>query len=227
LYGEYSTYKSWLAMDLAEAVSEGKSWLIYGSASTNVLVINSELDKQSYQDRWGAMVKGRPLTPNGRLFVETNLNLRLDAITGITDLISAITKFSIGLVILDNLYSSVGGDLNKNTDAKIFIDNCKYASSLTGVAFVVVHHSNQGTFDPTTGRIFNMKSYRMFGSSYLPNWFDTVMEVTRDESDGNYEENIQITPQKHRLCRYRPLGVQLKFNRADTKFEIRYKGKEN
>ena len=217
IYGEYSTWKSWLAMDLAWAISTGTNWLAFGSKASKVLIVNSEITKDMYQERWESFVTWRQVQLNGHLMVDTDMELGLDTTTSAQHLRLWIEHHHIKVLILDNLYSSTFGDITKNTDANAFIRNCKLIANM-GVALVIVHHSHQPIVD-NTGKFVNLKGYNMFGSSFLTNWADTIMEVVNVDIP-RYPDSIKITAQKHRLAKIAPLTTLWQFNRNQLRFDV-------
>ena len=217
IYGEYSTWKSWFAMDAAWSISTGHNWLLFGTVVNRVLIINSEISKLEYQERWSAFTHGRGISPNGNLLIDTDIELNLDNFNSIYALEQWIAFYRIKVLILDNLYSSMKGDLNKNTDSKIFIDNIKKLCAL-GIAVIIVHHSHQPQYT-TFGERIQLGGYTMFGSSYWSNWADTILEVKNIYTEG-YNDTVQVTPQKHRLARLQPLTAVYQFSRQTTEFNL-------
>ena len=217
IYGEYSTWKSWLAQELAYAVSQGKPWLCWETTRVNVLIINSEISEGEYQLRWDAFVHNRNITPGSNsLYINSSLDVKLDVRESIGEIKAAILQHNIGLVIIDNLYSSTVGNISRNDDANRVIDNVKGLSRDTASAFVLIHHARQGQTS-ITGEQIRQRGYEMFGSSFLTNWADTILEVTNEDVD---RDVVRLTPQKHRLCIYRPIEVCYQFNRNTTQFNI-------
>lgn len=218
IYGQYSTWKSWLAMDLAYNVSVGRPWLIFGTVTSKVLIINSEITKDSYQERWQGFVSARGISPNGNLLVDTDMELGLDTTTQAQNLAILIKHYAIKLLIIDNLYSATFGDITKNTDANTFIRNAKRIATDSSVAVVIVHHSHQPMYDANKGQFISNSGYEMFGSSFFTNWADTIMEARNVFREG-YPDSVAITPQKHRLAKVKPLTTVFRFNRRTTQFD--------
>mgnify|MGYP001590453997 CR=1 FL=1 len=217
IYGEYSTWKSWLAQDLAYAVSNGLPWLCWNTSKVNVLMIQTEISAGEYQLRWDAFIRNRGITVSSNsLYVDSSLDVKLDVSTCIGELKAAIGHYDIGLVIVDNLYSSTTGNISRNDDANIIISNVKMLAASTGVAFVIVHHARQGQMS-ITGEQIRQRGYEMFGSSFLTNWADTILEVTNEDVD---KDVVLVTPQKHRLCVYKPVSASYQFNRNKLSFDI-------
>ena len=217
IYGEYSTWKSWLAQELAHSVSKGIPWLCWQTQQARVLIINSEISDGEYQLRWQSFVSNRNITigSNG-LYVDSSLDVKLDVPQAIAELKKVIELHSIQLVIIDNLYSSTLGNISRNDDTNVVIGNVKMLSSTTGAAFVIVHHARQGQIN-IQGEQVKQRGYEMFGSSFLTNWADTILEVVNVDSD---KDVIEVRPQKHRLCRFTPISACYRFNRSKTQFDV-------
>lgn len=216
LYGEYSTWKSWLAMNLAHSVADGKRWLIWSTQPSKVLIINAELPKGEYQDRWKAYLKTHAIRNRPNLMVDNDQEMALDSYQGINNYISWLRYHGIKVIIIDNLYAAMIGDLTKNTDANVLIRNMKRLSQL-GIAIILVHHSRQERYD-TYGKV-NQRAYEMFGSSFLTNWADTILE-TREIYVPGYADTITLTPQKHRISTMIPMTASYSFNRSTLDFNL-------
>ncbi|KKM97885.1 hypothetical protein LCGC14_1163570 [marine sediment metagenome] len=223
IYGEYSTWKSWLAMVLATSLVDGKPWLIWDTEPVKVLMVNAELSKASYQKRWQGYLGKHKLKNRSSLIIENDQELALDSYAGINNYISWLTFNKVQVLIIDNLYTSMTGDLSKNTDANALIRNMKRVQA-EGIAVVIVHHARQERFD-NYGTV-NQRAYEMFGSSFLSNWADTIMEARLGYAQG-YSDVITLTPQKHRQSILVPLTPVLAFNRSKLQFDTVFRGQDD
>ena len=221
LYGEYSSFKSWLAQDLAISLASGRDWLIYPTSRARVLIINAELSRLDYRIRWLKMITSRKLLGNeavkSRIAIENSAEVKLDTSFGCNYVMSLVEKYRIEVIILDNLFSLAAGNLVSNVDANILIANCKLLASRTNVAVVWVHHARQGIIDLRSGGNFIQQAYEMFVSSFLTNWADTIVESRKENG---HENVITLTPQKHRLSDIHPMGAMFKFNPLKAQFDI-------
>ena len=223
LYGEYSTWKSWLAMGLAHSIADGNKWLVWSTAPAKTLIVNAELSKAAYQGRWENYLLTHKIKNRSNLVIENDQELSLDSFAGINNYVSWLQYHEIKVLIIDNLYTSMTGDLSKNTDANVLIRNMKRIQAL-GIAVVIVHHARQERFD-NYGTI-NQRAYEMFGSSFLSNWADTILEARLGYADG-YQDVITLTPQKHRQSPTIPLTVMYSFNRNQLNFNVVFRGKDD
>ena len=219
IYGEYGVFKSWLAMDLAYCVSIGEPWLVYPTTRHRVLIVNTEIGPVDYQKRWAVYTAKRTVTSNG-LYVATDMDWRLDTGMGLNEIGALVRQYSVELLVIDNLYSTAQGDISKNSDAKVFIDNCKFLQSHTTppVAIVIVHHSRQPLAD-IRGQAISQHAYEMFGSSFFPNWADTIMEVKRVYEPG-FSDSVQVSPKKHRLAPFVLDSFTYQFKRQQPNFDV-------
>lgn len=223
IYGEYSTWKSWLAMVLAHSLADGSMWLIWKTETAKVLIVNAELSKGAYQERWNAYLSNHKVKHRENLIIENDQELSLDSFAGINNYVAWLQYYDIKVLIVDNLYTSMTGDLSKNTDANVLIRNVKRIQAL-GIAVVIVHHARQERFD--NYGVVNQRAYEMFGSSFLSNWADTILEARISTVDG-YNDVITLTPQKHRQSMVVPLTALYSFNRNQLKFNVVFRGKDD
>ena len=184
IYGEYSTWKSWLAMHLAVCLADGVNWLIWKTESAKTLIVNAELSKAAYQGRWQNYFKNHKIANRSNLIIENDQELSLDSFAGINNYVAWLEFHDIKVVIIDNLYTSMTGDLSKNTDANVLIRNVKRIQAL-GIAVVIVHHARQERFD--NYGVVNQRAYEMFGSSFLSNWADTILEARIGYAEGYHD----------------------------------------
>lgn len=222
LFGLAGVWKSMLAIDLAYKISVGGIWLKYRVNRHRVLLINSEISKSSWQDRWIDYIQQQSRNSNNgvvnsNLRLTTDMELRLDTMAGIGNLVQHIKDHKIDVIVADPLYAATTGDLTKTADTSTLINNCKIACAQTGTAIVPIHHSHQPTFDPRTGGFVARKEYSMFGMSFLTNWPDTILEVKSVTGTG-FPNSISIVPHKSRLAKWKPTGGVFWFDRIGMKF---------
>ena len=51
IWGDQDTFKSWLMLDLAFSVAEGRPWLVFPTEQHKVILINAELPKAGFHER--------------------------------------------------------------------------------------------------------------------------------------------------------------------------------
>ena len=216
LYGDYGTWKSWLAMELGLSVSTGTQWLTYDTNQHRVMIINTELTEYLYGQRWKQLITRRSISSTDDLLVVSDQQFKVDSLKGMDALHRTVRHHKIRLVILDNLFSSMQGNINTNTDTNKLLDFFRMLQT-EGVAIVIVHHTSKGIFDPGAGTNVNRMAFDMFGSSFIPNWLDTVFEVKHVQLP-RFPDSVKIYPEKHRLAPLPVPGEVLQFSRARLEF---------
>lgn len=217
LYGQTGTWKSWLAMELARAVGMGEQWLIFPSNINKVGIINTELTIKQYQSRWEPYVRKRGINSEN-LAVYNPLSIKVGNGAQMKLLGGEILRRGIKLMILDNVYSSMSGDAKTNEDMREFTELLDYIRFQCHCAVCLIHHTRQPNMD-FRGKEITTGEYDMFGSSYLPNWADTIVEVKNKYVEG-MRDCVTINFKKHRTMDYPPIDALYKFDRHGLKFEV-------
>ena len=220
IYGEYDTKKSWTAMEAGWAISEGVPWLGYPTYQKKVLLWDAELTPGQSQERWLAFARTRVINTD-KLHIAAGVDVKLDGFIGLTELTAAIIDYQYEVVIIDNLYSVMAGDLTTNVAASLFIDNCKkLRAAFPTLVFIIIHHAHQPFIDARTHRQIKQRAYEMFGSSFFTNWADTIIEVSDAEQDTGIPNSVTFTPQKKRLSPFILPTMQFQFELATTQFRL-------
>lgn len=210
LYGETGTFKSWLAIELAYAMTTGTEWMgLMTHKAHQVAIVNSEMPKAEYHKRWAAYI-GTKAIPVGLYHLSTQ-KLRLDTEYG-RDWVSGVAKaYQLDCAIFDNLYSIVDGNLSKNMDMKLLIEHVDQLRE-HGTAIVFVHHVVKPQY--SDGQWLDKGVYSTFGSSFLDNWIDTAVEIRR----GHDDDMVTLATRKARLATSVPQIMQVRFNRVTKTF---------
>ena len=203
IYGEYGTLKSWIAMHLAASVSSGNQWLLYGTKPYKVGIINTELTRTEYQRRWVSFTRYHTID-KAQLLIYSPQQISLGE-----HVVHAVRDNHLGLLIIDNLYLSLSGDAKGSQDVKSFLGLMNKIRFEHNCAIVLIHHTRQPNID-YRGTQVDLQAYEMFGSSYLPNWADTIMGVAHVK---DMKDCITIRPQKYRLMEAPPVSAVWKFER--------------
>ena len=214
LYGETGVWKSWLAMHLADSIASGREWLIYPINSAKVGIINTELTTRQYQDRWHSYLIYHPTNENLFIYSESGKTFG----TQLKQLTGWIRSQNLDMIIIDNLYSSLPGDMKGSEAVKDFLATMDVIRFECECAIVLIHHSRQPQTD-VQGRVISQGEYEMFGSSYLPNWADTIMEVKKIYVEG-IRDTITVNAHKFRLMDAPPINATYRFNRRTLDFEV-------
>jgi len=178
LYAPPASYKSFIALDLAEAIATGRDWMGYRIPKKGaVLYICGE-----GHGGMGARVKACKIqnkSPDGAnlYIIRAQLNLRssqedFDKLTqAISELIAQIDE-PLEIIILDTLMRMSGGGFNENSseDMGAFITQTGKLQEIFHCALLVIHHSGK---DVTKG---------LRGHSSLLGAVDTELEIQRQDS---------------------------------------------
>ena len=216
-YGDEGTFKTWLVMQLACDVAIGRSWLIYETIPSKVLIINAEIPEIEFQRRWRDVLIHRTQAI-GNIVVVTDMDMMIDTPIGASRLANWVREYQPNLVIVDNLMSTVTGDITKQIDTQRWIDSVNKIRSTYHTAFAIVHHARQAPYDPGQHRLVKLGTYEMFGSKNLTRWADTIMEVDHDRR-AQMPDSLTLTPQKYRLCESIPPVLPLWFDRRRRSFD--------
>ena len=178
LYAPPASWKSFIALDLAEAIATGRDWMGYKIPKKGaVLFISGE-----GHGGMGARVKACKIqnqSPDGAnlYIIRAQLNLRsspedfTELLNAINDLIAEIGE-PIELIILDTLMRMAGGEFNESSSEDMggFITQTGKLQELFECALLVIHHTGK---DITKG---------LRGHSSLLGGCDTVLEIQRQDS---------------------------------------------
>jgi hypothetical protein len=178
LYAPPASYKSFISLDLAEAIATGRDWMGYRIPKKGaVLYICGE-----GHGGIGARVKACKIqnkSPDGAnlYIIRAQLNLRsspedfAELVNAINALIAEIDE-PLEIIILDTLMRMSGGGFNENSseDMGAFITQAGKLQELYACALMVIHHSGK---DVTKG---------LRGHSSLLGAVDTELEIQRQDS---------------------------------------------
>ena len=178
LYAPPASYKSFISLDLAEAIATGRDWMGYRIPKKGaVLYICGE-----GHGGMGARVKACKIqnkSPDGAnlYIIRAQLNLRsspedfAELVNAINALIAEIDE-PLEIIILDTLMRMSGGGFNENSseDMGAFITQAGKLQEIYECALMVIHHSGK---DVTKG---------LRGHSSLLGAVDTELEIQRQDS---------------------------------------------
>ena len=194
LFGAPGSYKSFIALDIAEAVATGRAWMSRSVNNANdsaVLYIAGE-----GHGGIGARIKAckkHNQTPDGAQIyvIRSQINMRssvadLEALIGSIDELVAENGLKLELIIVDTLARSMGGNANENSseDMGAIINNLGAVQARYESSLLVVHHSGK---DAAKG---------MRGHSSLLGAVDTELEITKILGKDQRQGTILIKKQK-------------------------------
>lgn len=202
IYGATSTYKTWLVLDMAHAVTTGRDWLGYKTNKARVLMVQVEMTPMMYQDR-AKKLHARGGIPTGAFWLLNDETLKLYDYAGQNELEAAIRDTACDLVIIDCLYRVLSSQESDAVLVGRMLDFFARLRQKYGCAFVLVHHTrkqqrgNEGD-TPDAG----VEESR--GSQGLGDWPDTTIRLTAVSG------GIQLDVQKHRLMTYAPMPLTVR-----------------
>ena len=138
--------KSFLAMELCTAVSNGGDWLKFHCIKGQALYVNLELQGESCEARFHDIYKAAGV-PNKESVSVQIWNLRghtkpLDKLA--PALIDRAKGMDYDLIIIDPLYKVLIGDENSATEMAKFCRQWDIICEKTGAAVVMFHHHSKG-----------------------------------------------------------------------------------
>lgn len=174
LYGEWGTWKSMIAMHMAFCMSEGVPWLTHSTTPTKTLMIQTEIPKALYRERVLKYVSNHVVQRQENIDFVTELGLKLDSPFGVANLEEAMKKSKPKVCIIDPVYKAMGGDISSSVDVQKTIDNIDLIMNRYNCACILVAHENKGQIDLQTGQKYNRGAGKIMGSSYWPDWADSI-----------------------------------------------------
>ncbi len=182
LWGKQETFKSWMAMELGFTVAEGKEWLVFETNPHNVILINAELPKIMYHERWKQFARTRGYCPRNLHVV--NGGIKLDAEDGLYKLETWVAQTKAKLVIIDNLYRMLSSDLNNGQAFNKLIDTLDRMKQTYGCSFCFVHHSRKTQYDIYHQEEVDRGVEDMTGSKLVANNAALIMHVKETKFEG-------------------------------------------
>ena len=141
--------KSWLATDLALAVSTGRDWLdTFPCERGNVLILDNELHCETSANRIPKVGNARGIPADAYADRVSVLNLRgaLQDVFTLGSFFKSIEPGRYKVIILDAFYRFMPRDMDENdngTMASLYNHIDRYADQLA-CSFVLIHHSSKG-----------------------------------------------------------------------------------
>ena len=167
IVGGYSSFKSFQALGIAEAVAGGHEWQGRKTKQMPTLCVTPE-GAAGLRKRVKALQIARQRPCRARFILQAVQIHRPDEVDALLEAIAELPE-SPGLIIIDTLARCfVGGDENSARDAGLFIAGLDRIRGATGATVLVVHHIG--------------KSGEARGSTALPGAFDTIIEAKRQDT---------------------------------------------
>ena len=181
--GASKSGKTWLLIDLAVSISEGKKWLGFNCTPGKVLYVNLEVDAPFFEDRFREVCRAKGIQGHPVNIDVKHGRGRYETISSLTDTINSLCEEiheRYAAIIIDPLYKVLEGEENSNTDmAKMALAGDRLVE-VTGASLIVCHHFSKG--DPSKKRAMD----RPAGAGLFSRDNDTQMYITQyDEKSTN------------------------------------------
>lgn len=144
--GSSKAGKSFLLMQLAIALSEGRKWLGFQCKQCKVLYVNLEIDRASSLHRFAKIYNALKIAPT----TDDNLevwNLRGKAMPLnklVPKIIRKAKNNNFGAIIIDPIYKVITGDENNASDMGAFSNLFDVICDETGASAIYCHHHSKG-----------------------------------------------------------------------------------
>ena len=190
LYGPPGSFKSFIALDIAEAIATGRSWMGNGVSEPGAVLYICGEGFGGVGARIKA-IKQHHKTPAGApiYVIRHQLNLRasvedFNALMVAIETLVMETGINFKLIVIDTLARAFGGgDENSAADMMQFVVNCgRIQQIVQNAALMILHHSGKNA------------SLGMRGSSALLGAVDCELELIRFED--SMKGVIRISKQK-------------------------------
>jgi len=174
--------KSFLALDLAIDLAEGKPFLGVFNVPhpMKVALIQAEISEGWFWKRvqWvTSKVQSNGLLPN--LLLKTTCDLRLDNLNDVTALSKALVIDKPSVLIIDPLYLFHEGRESEQVEMAKIQRTLKQLSTYNNVATVIVHHFRKGI----PGNPITRTAEDIRGSSTWEAWADSIMMLQGNQED--------------------------------------------
>lgn len=180
IYGAPKSGKTFLVLDAAGAITEGRDWFGYRARSCAVVYIGLE-GQAGLAQRWQAYARIKAQNRQAELrFVTAPMSILASGdLVALADAVRE-AECAGGVVIVDTLNAaSPGADENSSVDMGRIIEGAKQLQREVGGLIWLVHHSGKDS-----GR-------GLRGHSSLTGAVDAILEVTRDESGDRREWRVE------------------------------------
>ena len=172
LYGKQGSWKSWMAIAAAVAVSTGRPWLErYETEMGRVMVIQTEQPRPMYRHRLISYTRHLGTILPDNLVICTSLDLRIDTPHGAASVKQAVEAFKPTLVILDDVYHLMSNPTKEEVSIRRYIDVVDGIRAVSSAAWLHVHHPRKAEFEE------GLSSDELYGSALFGWWADTIVRA--------------------------------------------------
>ena len=166
--------KTWLATQSALSIATGTPFLEWETSQKPVLLVQFELSLELLSSRIRKQMKSFPTVQDGYLdFVRFDIEDKLFTSQWKKIKNTLMEKNHLnGVVIVDNLYTSVTGDVSDNTQMMKILSDVAEIRNSTGNAIVLVAHHNKGTLIDK-----QLHKDQIQGGKQLTNFVSNVLQI--------------------------------------------------
>ena len=144
--GSSKAGKSFLLMELAVSIAEGKEWLGFPCKKGRVLYINLEIDPASCIERFFKIYEALGI-PTKNIRDVSVWNLRGHAIPMdqlAPKIIRKVRDMRLDAIIIDPIYKIITGDENNASEMGAFCNQFDKVATETGCSVIYCHHHSKG-----------------------------------------------------------------------------------
>jgi hypothetical protein len=143
MYGEPGCGKSFLALDLAAAIAEGRQWRDMDVRQGAVVWIAAEA-AGSVRNRARAYAKGYDTTLDNLPLWIIGDTPDLSSVEHVKALAAGIKPVAPRLIVIDTLAAASGGaNENSGEDMSVIMAACRALNKITGATILLIHHSGK------------------------------------------------------------------------------------
>ena len=183
--------KSFMFIELAAALAEGRKWLDFQCQRSKVLYFNFEIDPASFYrriiDTYKALGIATPAFPQN--FLVENLRGKTKPIDEMTpSIINKIVNFGADVIMLDPIYKLLNGDENNASDMAKFVGQFDRICAESGCTLLYTHHHSKGE------QGFKTAQDRMSGSGVFGRDNDMICDLLPLEATAAQRLNAGVRP---------------------------------
>ncbi len=188
LVGDYASYKTFVALDMALSIAGSRPWLGHTVEPGPALYISAEgsarLGRRIQAWQFG---RGCPLPRTAYFLPQAVQLIKDDEITRLLNSIAALPQSPVFVVIDTLARSMVGYDENANRDMGQFVAAAERIQQATGATVFILHHLTKGS---------NNTAKTVRGGGSLPAALDTIMEIAATGDTAT----VKCTKEKDAAC---------------------------
>jgi len=203
LYGQWKTWKSMTAMHTAFTIASGKPWFGFHTIPHSVLLFQLEVAKPLFRIRVMKYAKGNDCYPTNLWFL-SHPYLKLDRGYGFSEMERVLSIFRPQVLIVDPVYKVLSGDISSSHDVQILLDNLDIWIDKYGLSIMLITHTRKPVF--TSTGIEDRGEEELMGSSYFPNWADSIIGFRKTGPD---DITMFFTSLRHAEEEIKPIKVHI------------------